>query len=280
MLHDIEPQQYMVEYVNCIPRYGDTIFIFAGSSVYCRESDGAVEFPRYHEFNNSENMSYLYLFSIDNERFFIPNVFDSSIIADAPDGYELRENSIFRDAKPLYMAFALATAMQLYQWYMENRYCGYCGEAMNSLSNERACACSHCKHKVYPKISPAVIVAVSNGDMLLVTRYRNRPIRRYALVAGFVEIGETLEDTVRREVLEETGVKVRNIRYYKSQPWGFSSSILSGFFCELDGDPHIQLDENELAEALWLHRDEIPPSTSDISLTSEMMEKFRNDGKE
>ena len=94
-------------------------------------------------------------------------------------------------------------------------------------------------------------------------------------MAGFAEIGESLEDTVRREVFEETGVLVKNIRYYKSQPWGFTSTLLSGFFCELDGDPEITMDENELAEAVWLHRDDIPPDDSSVALTAEMIEVFR-----
>ena len=146
---------------------------------------------------------------------------------------------------------------------------------MTHAEHERAKICKKCGITVYPKISPVVIVAVTRGEDLLVTRYRDRPVNFYALVAGFVEIGESLEDTVRREVLEETGIRVKNLRYYKSQPWGFSSSLLSGFICELDGDPLITLDENELSEALWLPRGEIPPANNEIALTAEMMEAFR-----
>jgi NAD+ diphosphatase len=231
-------------------------------------------FPKYHELINNGETNYQYLFSIDDERFFIPDVLSSHFIA-APNGYELIENNLFRTFEPAHIAFAVATALQLYQWYKHNVYCGCCGAKMTHAMTERACVCTQCEYKVFPKISPAVIVAVTYGEKLLVTRYKNRPVRRYALVAGFTEIGETLEDTVRREVFEETGVQVKNIKYYKSQPWGISSSLLSGYFCELDGDPEIVLDENELSEAIWLHRDEIPPAQSEISLTSEMMERFR-----
>ena len=115
--------------------------------------------------------------------------------------------------------------------------------------------CPECKNIEYPKISPAVIVAVTNGNRLLLSRYARGGYRNYALIAGFAEVGETLEDTVRREVMEEVGLKVKNIRYYKSQPWSFSDSLLVGFFAELDGDDTITLEEEELAEAVWFERD-------------------------
>jgi NAD+ diphosphatase len=139
--------------------------------------------------------------------------------------------------------------------------------------------CPKCGLIEYPKISPVVIVAVTNGNSILLTRYANRPQTHFALVAGFVEIGETLEDTVRREVLEETGVRVKNLRYYKSQPWGFSSSLLNGFYCDLDGDDAIKVDGVELSEAVWVPRDEVPPMMmppdKNVALTAEMMEMFR-----
>ena len=176
------------------------------------------------------------------------------------------------------MAFAAITAQALYQWYRSSRFCGGCGAETRHSETERALVCPECGLVEYPKISPVVIVAVMDGDNLLVTRYKDRPYRQYALVAGFAESGESLEDTVRREVLEETGVRVKNIRYYKSQPWGLTSTLLSGFFCELDGDAAIRIDETELAEAVWLPRSDIPPSTIDIALTAEMMEAFRLGG--
>ena len=128
----------------------------------------------------------------------------------------------------------------------------------------------------FPKICPAVIVAVTDKDRILMSRYRGRAYRGYALIAGFVEIGETFEETVRREVMEEVGLKVKNIRYYKSQPWSFSGTLLMGFFCELDGeDETITLEEDELSEAGWYHRDEIPEDTSLISVGSEMKMAFK-----
>ena len=108
------------------------------------------------------------------------------------------------------------------------------------------------------------------------TRYANRPYKGHALIAGFCEIGETPEQTVIREVHEEVGLKVKNIRYYKSQPWGFDSNLLMGFFCDLDGEDTISLDEEELSMAVWMERENIPDDPEQISLTREMMTVFKN----
>ena len=126
------------------------------------------------------------------------------------------------------------------------------------------------------RTSPALFAAaVHDGDRLLLTRYRGRPFKKYALIAGFNEIGETIEQTVHREVLEEAGVRVRNLRFYKSQPWVFTDTLLMGFVCELDGSDKITVQESELAEASWHLRSELPQDHSYISLTGEMIEQFR-----
>ena len=133
----------------------------------------------------------------------------------------------------------------------------------------------HCGNMIYPKISPAVIVAVTNGNRLLLTKYAGRSFKRYALIAGFTEIGETLEETVRREVLEEVGLHVKNIRYYKCQPWSFSDTLLVGFYTKVDGEPEIHLDHKELSEGVWIERDQIPVKAEDMSLTNEMIMEFK-----
>lgn len=128
----------------------------------------------------------------------------------------------------------------------------------------------------YPKICPAVIIGVTDGDRILMSKYAGRTYKKYALLAGFTEIGETVEQTVAREVMEEVGLKVKNIRYYKSQPWAFSDTLLMGFYCDLDGEDKITLDQNELALAEWFERDEIPVEPSRDSLTNEMIIQFKN----
>ena len=116
----------------------------------------------------------------------------------------------------------------------------------------------------------------------MLTRYNGRTTALWALVAGFTEIGEPLEDTVRREVMEEVGLTVKNLRFYKSQPWSFSDTLLVGFWAEVDGDDAIRVDHEELKEARWFGRDEIPlERTGDrVSMTGEMIEQFRLHGRE
>lgn len=134
--------------------------------------------------------------------------------------------------------------------------------------------CPACGNVAYPKIAPAVIVGVIDGERILMTKYAGREYKKYSLVAGFCEIGETAEDTVKREVMEEVGLKVKNIRYYKSQPWGFDSNLLIGFFADLDGDDTIVREEEELAVAEWIERKNVVNMDDGISLTREMMDVF------
>ena len=126
--------------------------------------------------------------------------------------------------------FAAFTAYHLSGWYYDNQFCGTCGNRVRHSASERAMVCPSCGRKIYPRLQPAVIVAVTDGDRIILTRYADRPVTHYALIAGFTEIGETLEETVAREVMEEVGLKVHNIRYFKSQPWGIADDILSGYW--------------------------------------------------
>ena len=136
--------------------------------------------------------------------------------------------------------------------------------------------CPDCKNTVYPKIAPAVIVGVYDKNRILMSHYANREYKGRALLAGFCEIGETAEDTVRREVMEETKIQVKNIWYYKSQPWGFDSNLLLGYFCEADRPQKIQIDENELASASFVEREKIEDESLQMSLTAEMISYFKN----
>ena len=138
-----------------------------------------------------------------------------------------------------------------------------------------------CEEQMGKEAAKDVIVAITDGDRLLLTKYApsHSSHRQYALVAGYTEVGETLEQTVHREVMEEVGLKVKNLRYYKSQPWSFSGSLLAGFYCDVDGDPSITLDREELSVAEWFDRDSLPEPPNLISLTGEMIECFRQ-GKE
>ncbi|MGL5978145.1 MAG: NAD(+) diphosphatase, partial [Erysipelotrichaceae bacterium] len=181
----------------------------------------------------------------------------------------------FRTWQPQSDAFAMMVAYQLHRWYQSHRFCGVCGNPTMHHSKERACVCTVCQHIVYPTIAPAIIVGIIDGERLLLTKYAKGIYQKYALVAGFMEIGETLEACVKREVKEEVGLDVEDIVYYKSQPWPLSSTILVGFFAHVCGSHEVTLDQEELSEATWFQREDIVAPDSLRSLTADMIEAFR-----
>ena len=219
---------------------------------------------------------YTYLFTVDGRPVFLLR--EDLKEEEIPGEYAFVDIRKMRMAAygPKHRLFSALTAYQLSNWYRDNRFCGTCGHPTVHSDTERALRCPECGHVIYPRIIPAVIVGVLNGDRILLTKYAGRDFAHYALIAGFTEIGETFEDTVRREVMEEAGIRVKNIRYYKSQPWGIVDDLLAGFFCDVDGDPTIHMDSSELKEAAWHTRDEIVLQPTDHSLTNEMMTRFKN----
>ena len=267
MIQDIFPYEINIEYIHKTVCDGDVIFVFDEDKVLCSDND-VIRFPLYEEGLGGE---YIYLFSIDNTNFFLLRKDKIEPFAD----FTFTDINIFRTCKPKTLAFAGLTAYHLFRWYSDNKFCGKCGELLTHDVKERALKCGKCQNLVYPKITPAIIVGVIDGDRLLMTKYSNRLHKKYALVAGFMEIGESAEEAVRREVFEEVGLKVKNIRYYKSQPWGFSGSLLLGYYADLDGEADITIDANELAEAVWMKRTEIPTEYEDFSLTNEMICEFK-----
>ena len=178
----------------------------------------------------------------------------------------------------MYKRQAAVSAWHLCSWYRDARYCGRCGEKLVHDGNERMMRCPKCGNMIFPRINPSVIVAVTHGDYLLLTKYANRPgATRTALVAGFTEFAESFEQTVRREVMEEVGLKVKDLRYYRCQPWGISGNIMMGYWCRLDGDDDtIHLDNFELADGAWVSREELRENYTGngIALTSEMIAEF------
>ena len=192
---------------------------------------------------------YTFLFTMDGSAFFLLR--DDLADEEIPQGYVFKNIRTMRAEAygPQHRLFAAITAYQLANWYRDNRFCGTCGSRTVHSETERAVKCPSCGRTIYPRIIPAVIVGVINGDKILLTKYAGRDVPFYALIAGFTEIGETFEETVKREVMEEAGIRVKNIRYYKSQPWGIVDDLLAGFYCDVDGDPTIHMDKNELKEA-------------------------------
>ena len=156
---------------------------------------------------------------------------------------------------PLREAGAFATAHALHQWHMRHRYCGSCGGSVEFARGGWLGRCLHCAREHYPRTDPAVIVAVSDGERLLMGRQAAWPPRRHSVIAGFVEPGETLEQAVVREVMEETGIRVTRCRYLGSQPWPMPTSLMLGFIA--DAAPGDVACTDELESARWFTRAEI-----------------------
>ena len=298
MIQDIYPKVFHNEYKPEAPDKDSVILCLEGHELICKDTE-PVEFYCFGElFSRPEYL--IYLCRIDDTCYYMTQdrqAFD-------PNARRQGVRSLLNDLSvPRDVRFAASVAYHFGRWEVSVRFCGECGaktefEGMLSASRgyllnrqdalsgrqdsqiERAARCPVCGHIYYPRINPAVIVGVTRGDELLITHYaRTRGITVDALVAGFCEIGETLEETVRREVMEETGLRVKNLRYYKSQPWGIAADLLAGFYCEVDGESEIHVDEKELANASWVKREEIKGQPTDNSLTNEMMVMFR-EGKE
>lgn len=279
MIQDIAPHQYDVTYRKTEVKDHDIMLIYREGELLCHMEDNQITYPTVKEvavvFPNIYQKA-KFLFRIDEEDYF--ELRKPEIEAFAGWNYLPKEG--LRNARPIWKAYAGITGFQIHKWYTENQFCGRCGKKMEAQGKERTMQCPSCGKLSYPQICPSVIVGITDGNRILLTKYAggHSKFSKYALVAGYAEVGESLEDTVRREVMEEVGLKVKNIRYYKSQPWSFTDTLLVGFFCEVDGDTAITMDEEELSVAEWFERHHMPKERSEasISLTGEMMDAFRD----
>lgn len=147
--------------------------------------------------------------------------------------------------------------VQLAEFIRSHRYCGYCGHEMHLSGSENACLCGHCRQRYYPQIAPCIIVAIRRDDKILLAQHARHRNSIYTVLAGFVEVGETLEQAVAREVMEESSVRVKNLRYVTSQPWPFPHSLMMAFMADYD-DGELQIDNKELIDAGWFRYDALP----------------------
>jgi NAD+ diphosphatase len=182
----------------------------------------------------------------------------------APQGFALLGLRAWlgRVEHPLF--YLAGRAQQIADWHRDHRYCGRCGAETQSRIEDRAKACPECGLLCYPRVAPSMIVLVRNGDDMLLARNAAWPQGMYSTLAGFVEPGESVEQTIHREVLEEVGLRVKNLRYLGSQPWPFPHSLMLGFHADYaSGD--IRCQDGEIADAQWFHYSKmpmVPPGTA------------------
>lgn len=183
--------------------------------------------------------------------------------------YSLRE--VYEIDPDLYHIAAKAVLVN--DWYISHRFCGRCGAPTRLDEKDMMLKCPECGQVHYPRIAPAIIVAIRNGDELLMAKHSYHDNIRYALIAGFVEPGESIEEAVHREVAEEVGIRIRNLEYKRSQSWPFPNSLMLGFTAEYDSG-EIKVDGDEILKAKWFKKDEITRYGSDISISDWLIQDF------
>jgi len=271
MINSILPHKFDNQYHNyTIVNDNDYIFHFKGNSLLLEINGDEYKFPVKKELYGEANVTVAsFLFSFNDKPCFL--VWD---IPQITNRYTYKEINLFRKFKQREIAWLSMVAFQLMNWILSNKYCGKCGSKTEEKRDERAIICSGCNTIVYPKISPAIIVAIVCNDKILLAHNSNFANNWYSLVAGYADIGESLEETVIREVKEEVGLDVKNIRYCKSQPWPYSGSLMIGFVAEADELQPIHVDNIEINEAAWFTRENLPNHPPNISISGEMIELF------
>jgi len=286
MLQDLSRGRLENEFHNQQPTEEDIIICFSGNDVLIRRDPSdelhlpqlaeVEKWAKSYEWNTWTENPFQYIFHMQDQSYFLwmGEAGETGDPAFGAENVKQLRQLISKD-----VCYAIMTAWHLYVWYRNNRFCGCCGGKTVHDTKERMLRCETCGNMIFPRISPAVIIAVTDADRILLSKYAGRAYTRYALLAGYTEIGETLEQTVHREVMEEVGLHVKNLRYYKSQPWGVDGNILMGFYCDLNGEDRICLDETELSMAQWYDRHALPAHDDGISLTREMTRVFE-EGRE
>ncbi|MGB1249356.1 MAG: NAD(+) diphosphatase [Candidatus Promineifilaceae bacterium] len=246
-------------------------FVYYGNRVLLREADGVLTAPLLED--SAE-------LGLDLIRSHCIGTWDGvacfsaeTRIKFAPAGYKFIPLRRTYDHVPEDLFFIAGRAFQIVDWDRTHQFCGRCAAPMDYGKGEHLKICPDCRNRCYPRISPAVIVAVTKGDRLLLGHNRNHPQGWYTVLAGFVEAGETFEETVAREIREEVGIEVKNIRYFGSQPWAFPNSVMIGFTAEWASGEFV-FEDVDIETADWFSADNMPPRPHPPSIAAHLIDDF------
>ena len=190
-----------------------------------------------------------------------------------PEGYRLNSLWNFLTGTELPIFYLVGRAKQVVDWSIQHKYCGACGSKTLESTTDRSKKCPHCNIPFYPRISPSIIVLVTRGEELLLAKNANAQGNFYSTLAGFVEPGESIEETVHREVFEEVGIKIKNLKYFASQSWPFPNSLMLGFHAEYSNG-EIRIQEEEIADARWFHYKEMPNKPAMMSISGWLIDDY------
>lgn len=212
----------------------------------------------------------MYLGSLDGQPCFAGALEPSSSF---DSGFKLNSLRTLFGIVPDTLIWIAGRANQLLHWNLTHRYCGKCGHKTEDKPDERAKICPRCQHVNYPRLSPAVIVAILKKNRIRLARNRKFKAPFYSVLAGFVEPGESLEECVIREIKEEVGITVKNVRYFGSQPWPFPDSLMIAFVSDY-AEGEIVVDGSEIIEAAWFSKDELPQIPPKFSIARQLIDWF------
>ncbi|ATB30517.1 NAD(+) diphosphatase [Melittangium boletus] len=251
------------------PRDPALLFAVRGFDLLVTEGEGAALIPTASRLPALAEHAH-FLGTLDEQDCYV-----TALPKDTPPPTGMR----FMPARDLYpvvdeVLFGLGgRAIAIAEWDLQHRFCGRCGQPTAITPGERARRCTACRTPFYPRISPAVIVLITRGDSMLLARNARFPGAFFSTLAGFVDVGESLEQTVMREVKEEVGVDIQNLRYFGSQPWPYGRSLMVGFTAEYAGGD-IHVDGQEIAEAAWFTVDQLPRIPPPLSIARRLIDAF------
>lgn len=259
----ISMTQWQPGWTTAEPEPGDLILALSGQSVV--KPDSGWLHDRGSELFRPGLVEAVSLGSLEDRRVYVTELAASQVAG--------RELVPLRDAllmMPDAPAAILSTGFQVWQWWQDHRYCGRCGTTTGFHPRERAKWCEPCGIPWYPRLAPCVIVVIRRDDRLLLAKSSRVKRHFYSLIAGFVEPGESLEEAVQREVMEETGLEVTNIRYHASQPWPFPHQLMVGFFADYAAG-ELVLQADELADADWFLPGDTPPVPPESTISGRLI---------
>ena len=253
-------ENYQIDFSETLtPEADDYLFIFNENRELYLDSNNKLA----NNLNNFDINFTLYIGKYDGKRAFVVNVKTDETFHDLREVYEI-DHDLYHIA---------GKAVLVNDWYISHRFCGRCGYENQLDEKDMMLKCPNCGQVHYPRIAPAIIVAIRNGDKLLMAKHSYHDNIRFALIAGFVEPGESIEEAVHREVMEEVGIKIKNLKYMKSQSWPFPNSLMLAFTAEYEsGD--IKVDGDEILKAQWFKKDEIIRYGTDISISDWLIQNF------
>ncbi|MGB8451531.1 MAG: NAD(+) diphosphatase [Anaerocolumna sp.] len=272
----IENEQTDIATSSLPETFRDTVWIFAltANKLLVKKVEDKLNIPEYRDLKDllKTHKCLEYVGIYNGHACYCERLSESSALPQNMELIDIKEITYLTGDPDIFIL--AGTANHILHWNSMNQYCGRCGHKTYDKKDERAKICPDCGNIIYPRISPATITAVIKDNQILLAHNRNFKKGLYSLIAGFVEPGETLEQCVEREIQEEVGIKVKNIRYFTSQPWSFPDSLMLAFVAEYESG-EIVVDNNEITDAAWYSTDGLPEIPSTDSVAGKIIRWYR-----